>query len=447
MEDTRDAAATEPPPLSRDPAFWGMTLTQFLGAFNDNVFKQLVLLIGLDYARLRGLTGDPYQTYAQGLFAMAFVLFSGLAGWLSDRNVKRSIVVASKVAEIVVMGAGLAVFVLLPFGSDAYLGGLLAVLFLMGTQSAFFGPGKYGILPEMLRERDLPAANGVIQMTTFLAIIFGIALCGYLKEHWGNGETALWKISALCIGIAVVGTLTSLLVRPTQIAAPGLPFRFDSLLIDRPTLRMLREDRTLRGALAATVLFWFLGGVTLPVVNTLGKDQLGLGDAGTSVLTASVGFGIAVGCLTAGSVRSSRAGTKLVRGGAGGMLVMFSLLGMLPRFGLDSLTTGRLAGVGLVLLGVAAGLYAVPLQVVLQTRPPASEKGRMIGAMNLCTWIGIFAAAGFYGLCAALFTREQISHSFFVLGALIAPVLLWYRPGQDLPDASVRSSETAALKR
>ncbi len=438
MDDLRDATVTEPPPLARDPAFWGMTLTQFLGAFNDNVFKQLVLLIGLDYARLRGVTGDPYQTYAQGLFAMSFVLFSGLAGWLSDRNVKRSIIVASKVAEIVVMGAGLAVFALLRFGSDAYLWGLLAVLFLMGMQSAFFGPGKYGILPEMLRERDLPAANGVIQMTTFLAIIFGIALCGFLKEHWGDGEPALWKISALCIGIAVVGTLTSLLVRPTRIAAPGLAFRFDALLIDHPTRQMLRADRTLRGALGATVLFWFLGGVTLPVVNAFGKDQLALGDAGTSVLTASVGFGIAVGCLTAGTVRTSRAGMQLVRGGAAGMLVMFALLGLLPQLGLDSGTTGRLAGVGLVLLGVSAGLYAVPLQVVLQSRPPASEKGRMIGAMNLCTWIGIFASAGFYGLCAAVFTRTQIAHSFFVLGALISPVLLWYRPDENLPttDAS-----------
>lgn len=411
-----------------------MTLTQFLGAFNDNVFKQLVLLIGLDYARMQQLDGDPYQTRAQGLFALPFILCSGLAGWLSDRNPKRNIIVLSKAAEIVVMAAGLAVFALLPFGADAFFHGLLAVLFLMGMQSAFFGPGKYGILPEMLRADDLPAANGIIQMTTFLAIIFGIALCGVLKQYWGGGETALWRISAVCIGIAVVGTGTSLLVRRTPVASPGLPLRIDSLAVDRQTFRLFRADRPLRQALGATVLFWFLGGVALPTVNAFGKDQLQLGDAPTSMLTACVGFGIAAGCLTAGGLGTQGRGPRLVHCGAVGMFVMFVLLGLLPRVdALGTNGTAVAAGIGLTLLGASAGLFAVPLQVVLQSRPPASEKGRVIGAMNLCTWTGILASAGFYGLCATLFTRASIANSFFVLAALVAPVLLWRLPADDAP--------------
>src|SRR5690606_10142698 len=133
----------------------------------------------------------PYQGWAQAMFALAFVLFSGFAGWLSDRTSKRTIVVLSKVLEIVVMAAAGLVFFLLRNGSDAFLIGLISVLFLMGSQSAFFGPAKYGILAEMVRERDLPIANGLIQMTTMVAIIGGTAVCGLMKDTLG-GADRLW---------------------------------------------------------------------------------------------------------------------------------------------------------------------------------------------------------------------------------------------------------------
>ena len=197
------------PTLWRDRAFAGMTATQFLGAFNDNLFKQLVLLICLDYAAASKLEGDPFQPWAQGLFALPFVLFSGFAGWLSDRNSKRTIVVLCKVAEIAVMAAGLFVFIMFASGNrDGLLFGLLAVLFFMGAQSAFFGPSKYGILPELFRAGDLPAANGIVQMTTFLAIIGGTAVCGFFKDAL-QSPGGLWP----CVLIASIGTLTALMIR------------------------------------------------------------------------------------------------------------------------------------------------------------------------------------------------------------------------------------------
>src|SRR5690606_23623095 len=135
----------------------------FLGAFNDNLFKQLVLLLCVDLAR-----NDPTQDqqgWAGVCFAVPFILFSGYAGFLSDRNSKRRIVVLAKVAEVLIMAMGLLAFL------SGSLTALFVVLFLMGTQSAFFGPGKYGILPELLRDEDLPRANGIFLMTTFLAVI------------------------------------------------------------------------------------------------------------------------------------------------------------------------------------------------------------------------------------------------------------------------------------
>lgn len=420
----------ELPPLSRDRSFWGMTATQFLGAFNDNLYKQMVLLICLDYVRVRQLDHDPYQGWAQAMFALAFVMFSGLAGWLSDRTSKRTIVVVSKVLEIAIMAAAGAVFLLLPNGGDAFLAGLIFVLFLMGVQSAFFGPAKYGILPEMLRERDLPLANGLIQMTTFLAIIGGTAVCGLMKDWLGEGDR-LWIISGACIFVAIVGTVTSLWVRPTPIAQPGLKLNFGSLFVHGSTWRMLRADRMLMFVLLATVLFWFLGGVAMLAVNTFGKEQVGLGDTATSILTACIGLGIALGCVIAGAASRHRVDFRLVTIGSWGMFAAFCALTALPRLSIAGWTAreyGFAAAPLLVLLGVSAGLYAVPLQVFLQSRPPADQKGRMIGTMNLFTWIGILFSAVTYRICTMIFGTQAIAWTFLVLGAIILPVALFYRP-------------------
>ena len=157
-----------------------MTTTQFLGAFNDNLFKQMLILLAVSApAAAVNAPQQDRQGSANVIFSLAFILFSGFAGYLSDRNPKRNIIVASKVAEIVAMLLGIVAFLLFPI---AGLNGLLLVLFLTGVQSAFFGPGKYGILPEMLRKEDLPRANGVMLMTTFLAIILGTAFAGFLND-------------------------------------------------------------------------------------------------------------------------------------------------------------------------------------------------------------------------------------------------------------------------
>src|SRR5215831_2130960 len=125
-------------PLFRDRSFWGMTATQFFGAFNDNLFKQLMLLLAIPVGAAAARKADE-QGLATMLFSLPFVLFSGFAGYLSDRYSKRTMIVACKVAEIGIMLLGMIGF--LAYGTTGYRG-LLAVLFLMGTHSAFFGPGK-----------------------------------------------------------------------------------------------------------------------------------------------------------------------------------------------------------------------------------------------------------------------------------------------------------------
>src|SRR5262245_24291793 len=165
------------PRLYRDVSVWAMTTCQFLGAFNDSVFKQIMLLLCVQATLFAGEGPSDYQWLAQAVFAVPFVLFSGSAGFLADRISKRAVIVSCKVAEVFITLAAMAAFWSATSGA---LWALLAVLCFMGTHSAVFGPAKYGILPEMVRARDLPAFNGLIQMTTFLALILGTATAGFL---------------------------------------------------------------------------------------------------------------------------------------------------------------------------------------------------------------------------------------------------------------------------
>ena len=462
-----DDSQTELPPLGRDVAFWGMTITQFLGAFNDNVFKQLLLMIGVSYLRQQNQqdqVGDPYQAIALALFAAAFVLFSGFAGYLSDKFSKRKFVVICKVAEIVVMLAGMAAFWFGAANSLTLIVLLSIVLFFMGVQSAFFGPSKYGILPELFRNSDLPQANGIIQMTTFLAIILGTALAGFLKVRF---EDQRWVISMICVGIAVTGTLTSLLIRKTRVANPELKFSLDCLLIEKSTWHELRKDGILIFSIVVYTLFWFVGAVVLPLVNNVCMTQLHYGDGTTSCMAACLAIGIACGCVTCGKLSKNIIRFDLVRIGAVGVVVALGIValtclwapepvaaaaGANPGNGnpgkvmkLDpqaELLHAALHGSGLVLTGFFAGLFVVPLQVFIQTRPPESMRGRVIAASALSTWVGILVAAGYYWWMTYLFPPGQLHWAYIAAGFLLLLVPLFLRhPNLSANDAA-RASGT-----
>ena len=413
------------PSLSRDRCFWGMTATQLLGAFNDNLFKQLVLLYCLTAV---GKQGGDYQPIAFFLFSIPFVFGSGFSGFLADRYSKRALIVGCKFAEIAVMLAGV-----FAFG----MGGLwppLLVLFLMGLQSTVFGPSKYGILPEMLRARDLPSANGIIQMTTFVAVIFGGALAGFLKELTDEHQVAgLQWICWGCVGLAVVGTLFSFLVRRTPVAVPNLKFTPSMILgIDRPTRALLRENRIAVKVLLISSLFWFVGGTCQQLVNEFGIYQWGIGEAKTSLLLASIGVGIAFGCVSASLLSKNRINFGLVTGGAWGMVGCLGSLWLIAREAPtpvpDAWITAA-AGV-LLLLGFSAGIFVVPLQVFLQVCPTEDLKGRMMGTMNLINFCGIVASALAFFALRNLWGQLElpISWTFPVLATVVLPVALLFRP-------------------
>jgi acyl-[acyl-carrier-protein]-phospholipid O-acyltransferase/long-chain-fatty-acid--[acyl-carrier-protein] ligase len=444
-----DLALDARPTLYRDPSFWGMTVTQFLGAFNDNLYKQLVLLLSIAAGGAAAAEATDEQWLPMFIFAAPFLAFTGFAGYLSDKFGKRTIVILCKLAEIAIMGlGGLGFYIYWKTDSLAF---LYFVLFLMGTHSAFFGPGKYGILPELLREQDLPRANGFILMSTFLAIIFGTGLAGALKA-----DGRLWLASTACVVIAVAGACTSLLVRRLPPANPGLKFGWSALTVPPDMRQMLAQDRPLLMALLVSSLFWLLAGMVPSAVNALGKIELAVGDLWTSILTACIGVGIATGCVIGGIVSKGKVDLRLLRVGIIGMLVCMVLVGI-PASGDVSLLENaagdltRKPGLGetrqwlgywnslplMLVLGAFTGLFAVPLQVFMQSRPPKDKKGRMIAVMNQANWIGVLISAGSYWALNEIIERRDWPRCtmFLFIAALTLPIALFYHPKHDASGA------------
>jgi len=478
----------ERPTLLRDFSFWGLNLTQFLGAFNDNLFKQLVLLLCLAQAH----KGSDLQGLGLILFAAPFIAISGYAGFLSDRYNKRTIIVLCKVAEVLIVLLGMVGFWTgsLPF--------LLGVLCLMGVHSAFFGPSKYGILPEMLRTQDLPRANGMVLMATFLAIIFGLAVAGLAMQTYSS---ALWMASLPCLVIALAGLGSSLLIRRTPTAQPNLKFDLSSIAIAPDTRRLILGNRTLLGVLLMSSVFWFIGGTIYPpAINALCQEQFHLDHAWTGILAASTGVGIAAGCMIAGVLSKDRVRGWIVRTGAWGLTLSLVLLAIPgpgwnaardeiksmklhkqakaatdaavrhdtnddpksaevedppPAKAIDrneksnsesivneyyrgTMLGSRGSAVALIAVGLFAGFFSVPLQVYLQATAPVEQKGRIIGAMNLMNWIGIAGAGVVYSIGRFILVDWLLLPYATIFGfaaLLMLPVALFYRP----PEARIPS--------
>lgn len=457
------------PPLTRDSGFGGMVATQFLGAFNDNVLKQLVILYGIQLTVAAGHKSDYYTSIAMAVFSIPFVLLSGFAGYLADQSSKKTIFVICKIAEI-----GVATMGVLAFYCDS-IWAALGVVFLMGIHSAFFGPAKYGIMPEMLRERDLPQANGLVQMTTFIAVILGAPFAGRLATYFA-GEW--WKGCLASVAIAVIGTSTALLVRRTPVARPNSRFTWDSLVGGLESWKLILSDRTLAGVLAVYAFFWFVAGVVNQSINSFAGVQLRAGEANTSDMAASVSVGIAIGCFLAGKFSEEKIRFGLVSIGAWGIslsLVAIAVLGassigQAPNGNLERakptpsaasetleappiLTseatttepssasaksvdasvqwTVRYCQLILAIAGVFTGFMAVPLQVYLQVKPPGDCKGQIMGLMNLTTWTGILLSAAFSGAFMLVFVEKlhfRISYVFVACALMMLPLALFYRP-------------------
>src|SRR5580765_4145410 len=270
----------------RRPGLQAFLWTQFLGAFNDNVSKIVVTF--LTFKHFGPNTG---AAIAGAVFILPFLFFSGYAGHFADVVSKRRILIACKFLEIAVM-VGMIPALFLSASGQWW--PMLAVLFLMAVHSTFFSPAKYGLVPEAVPAEDLSRANGLLEMTTFVAIVLGSAIGGTLFQLW-QGEP--WRTSAVLIGIAVAGTITSFGIPVTRPAKSHQAFSWNPMNEITQGFRRIAHKRNLFMTVMGIAFFWFLGALIQLSVLSFGQQKLHLGEAAASALFTALALGIGVGSL------------------------------------------------------------------------------------------------------------------------------------------------------
>lgn len=359
--------------------FWALIATQFQGAYSDNLLRNLLLsmIVGMGLARSERETFVSVVTF---IFSVPFLIFSMLGGWLADRFSKRQVTIWTKVMEIgsmVLATAGLATHTLTLS---------LIALTLVATQAALFGPSKYGLLPELLPAKRLSWGNGVIELGTFLAIILGTVTGAAMAEKFHGHE--IYAGYAL-LALSLAGTVTSVAIDKVPPAAPEKKFRANFLGDLWTQIKLMRRDRPLFLAVAGNTYFWFLGSLLFSTIVVYGPDVLHIGQTKTGYLNAMLAVGIGIGSMAAGWISDNKIEYGLIPLGSIGMTCTGFLLGISPH---------GMAGSAVLLgvLGFFAGFFAVPVNALIQHRPSEQDKGGMIAAANLLSFVGIAISAGVY---------------------------------------------------
>jgi acyl-[acyl-carrier-protein]-phospholipid O-acyltransferase/long-chain-fatty-acid--[acyl-carrier-protein] ligase len=415
--DSSEISPPQTPPLpSTDRGwqrgFWSLIVTQFQGAFSDNALKNLVVFLIISM----GISESDRHRMGElvsALFSLPFILFSMAGGYLADRYSKRTITIAVKIFEVVVM-----LFALLGFALDNLPMGLVGV-FLMGTHSAFFGPSKYGMLPELLPEKRLSWGNGILELGTFMAIILGTVAASFLAEHFHGRH--IWSGVVLVV-LAIVGLFTSLGISRVPAANPQRKFRLNFLaeLYDR--IQWIRKDRVLSLAVTGNTYFNFLGALILLNIFFYGTEVLRLNPMKIGLLTAVMAVGIGSGSVAAGYLSGGKIEYGLIPLGAIGLTASLAAVAVLGH----SFQAGM---IGLALVGFFGGFFIVPICALIQHKPDKEIRGSVQAAANLLSFVGVFLASGAHYVMAGLLHASPL-HLFLacalmtLAGAVYATVLL-----------------------
>ncbi|MBM4106797.1 MAG: MFS transporter [Phycisphaerae bacterium] len=415
------AVSADLPPEARRGrrGFVALLATQFLGAANDNVMKGVLGFAVAAGGVWSGSLGPGGQGWVGLCLTLPFILFSGFGGALADRLSKRTLTVWLKVAEVAIcllaawaFAAGLVWFAVLS-------------MILMATQSAFFGPAKYGMIPELVRDEKLSAANGTINLLTNLAIIVGTIAAGPIYDLFappvGEGAAigleqavstdAAWLPGAVMLAVAVPGIATALAIPRLRAMAPALVLEWNPFGTYWRSLREMRRGPLLP-VTAAWSFFYLLGMLVLLILPDY-RELLGISAAVAARLLGVVAISIGVGSVIAGLASGALVRPGMAPFGALGMSLSMVALGLAPR---DPITVGVL----LVPLGISAGFYIVPLQAMLQRLSPEESRGRFLGTANAVSFLASsLASLVFLGCRHAGLAADRV---FLVgsLGALVA---------------------------
>jgi acyl-[acyl-carrier-protein]-phospholipid O-acyltransferase / long-chain-fatty-acid--[acyl-carrier-protein] ligase len=362
--------------VRRLSSFTYLNVTQFLGALNDNVYKLLIVYF---FIQLEGMENSHKILATTGaIFVLPFLLFSASSGTLADRFSKRNIIVLTKVFEFVIMAFGV-----FAFAYESKLGSY-CILFLLATQSAIFGPSKYGILPELVSTDKITKANGLMTSFTFLAIILGTFCASFLLDITGRD----FIIAAIfCTGIALAGVVTSFCIEYTPPAGSSKRFNVSFWYEIYSSLKIAKEQPSLLAAVFGSAFFLFLGAFVQLNMIPFAVQSLHLTDIQGGYLFLITALGIGSGAMLAGKMSG-----KIVELG----LVPLAGLGVtISCYLLDMFSDHLFSVIPLVMIvGLFGGIYEIPLDSYIQVTSPKKYRGQIVAATNFLSFFGVLCASG-----------------------------------------------------
>ena len=409
--------------------FLPMFCTQFLGALNDNVFKQALLLV-ITYGWISQQSGSisTLNNLAALLFILPYFIFSATAGQIADKYERSQLVRYLKLLEIVVMLLATVGFLI----GNLWL--LMFALFLMGTQSTFFGPIKYAILPEILKPNELMSGNALFQSGTSIAILVGMILGGaVISLSAGN---LLW-ISLTVLAIAVVGYLASRFILKQPIAAPQLQVDWNFFRTSIQTLKYAKNLPLIFLILLGNSWYWFYGATYLTQIPQLTQQNLHASENVVSLLLTFFSVGIGVGSLLCRKIGGTEVNIKMVPIGAVGLTIFAFYLAAALTFVPPQ--TGELLGLSEVfqqgwsyyhvmlavtLLGISGGFYIVPLYAMMQAYSPRSHRARVVAANNILNAIFMVSSAIFSIIILSVL-QIDLKILFCITAVLSAIFTIW----------------------
>ncbi|MDV3254204.1 MAG: MFS transporter [Lysobacter sp.] len=411
--------------LLRQRRFLPFFLTQSLGAFNDNVYRQAIIGM-LFWLGVSSADKALYANLAPALFILPYFLFSALAGQIAERTEKATLIRITTAMEIAIMS-------LAAFGfATTNMAVLLVALFLTGVQSTLFGPVKYSMLPAVLQPRELTGGNGLVEMGTALSILLGMVAGGSVFAI--AGDHGPWVAGGAVVALAISGHLVSRAIPPAGAGMPELRINWNPIPESLAVLRLARRQLAVRNAVLGVSWFWFVG--TVMTSQLPAYAEVNLGGSATLYIFALALFSIGTGT---GSMLCERLSARtveigLVPLGAFGMSAfMLDLYVARPGealvSGLD--VAGFLAQDGswrivmdLVGIGLFTGLFVVPLFALIQSRTPKAEMSRVFAGLNIQN-SGFIVAAALLGLAAQRVLGWTIPQVFLALAVANTLVAVW----------------------
>ena len=410
------------------PFFW----TQFLGAMNDNVFKNgMIIFMAFGGMTLAGMDSNLLVNAAGAVFILPFVLFSAFAGQLADKYEKTRVIRGVKVFEIVVMALAAVGFI------TANLGILFVCLFAMGLHSTLFGPVKYAIMPQALRSDELVGGNALVESGTFVAILVGTIVGGVVVAVKPSGPM---YVAAVTIIVAVIGYLVSRRIPAAAATDPTLKLNWNPFTETANNLRLAAKNIVVWRSMLGISWLWFYGAMLLNQFANMSKDVLGGNEQVATLLLAVFAMGVAVGSLLCERLSGKKVEIGLVPFGSIGMSVFaidlyFATKGLHPVG-----QSGAMEFIGksehwrvvfdLFMLSLSGGLYSVPLYALIQERADESHRSRIIAANNILNAIFMVTSAvlAIVLIKFASFDVPKLILTIGILNALVAAYIYTLTP-------------------